>query len=63
MLILIRAEVDKKHECPVMFGRFDRSDFASGGGKKKNSFVLFIAIFQPKKKEKKNRLNLSFRFF
>lgn len=51
MLILIRAEVDKKHECPVMFGRFDRSDFASGGGKKKNSFVLFIAIFQPKKKQ------------
>lgn len=59
MLSLIRAEVDKKHECPVMFGRFDRSDFASGGGKKKNSFVLFIAIFQPPK----NRLNLSFRFF
>lgn len=51
MLSLIRAEVDKKHECPVMFGRFDRSDFASGGGKKKNSFVLFIAIFQPKKKQ------------
>lgn len=50
MLSLIRAEVDKKHECPVMFGRFDRSDFASWGGKKKNSFVLFIAIFQPKKK-------------
>lgn len=45
MLILIRAEVDKKHECPVMIGRFDRSDFASGGGKKKNSFVLFIAFF------------------
>lgn len=45
MLILIRAEVDKKHECPVMIGRFDRSDFASGGGKKKKSFVLFIAIF------------------
>lgn len=51
MLSLIRAEVDKKHECPVMFGRFDRSDFASWGGKKKNSFVLFIAIFQPKKKQ------------
>lgn len=51
MLILIRAEVDKKHECPVMIGRFDRSDFASWGGKKKNSFVLFIAIFQPKKKQ------------
>lgn len=51
MLSLIRAEVDKKHECPVMFGRFDRSDFASGGGKKKNSFVLFIAIFQPPKKQ------------
>lgn len=51
MLSLIRAEVDKKHECPVMFGRFDRSDFASGGGKKKNSFVLFIAIFQPQKKQ------------
>lgn len=59
MSSLIRAEVDKKHECPVMFGRFHRSDFASWGGKKKNSFVLFIAIFQPKKK---NRLNLSFRF-
>lgn len=51
MSSLIRAEVDKKHECPVMFGRFDRSDFASWGGKKKNSFVLFIAIFQPKKKQ------------
>lgn len=51
MLSLIRAEVDKKHECPVMFGRFDRSDFASWGGKKKNSFVLFIAIFQPKTKK------------
>lgn len=51
MLSLIRAEVDKKHECPVMFGRFHRSDFASWGGKKKNSFVLFIAIFQPKKKQ------------
>lgn len=51
MLSLIRAEVDKKHECPVMFGRFDCSDFASWGGKKKNSFVLFIAIFQPKKKQ------------
>lgn len=51
MLSLIRAEVDKKHECPVMFGRFDRSNFASWGGKKKNSFVLFIAIFQSKKKQ------------
>lgn len=51
MLSLIRAEVDKKHECPVMFGRFHRSDFASWGGKEKNSFVLFIAIFQPKKKQ------------
>lgn len=51
MSSLIRAEVDKKHECPVMFGRFHRSDFASWGGKKKNSFVLFIAIFQPKKKQ------------
>lgn len=62
MLILIRAEVDKKHECPVMFGRFDRSDFASGGGKKKNSFVLFIAIFQPKKKQAEFVIQIFFNY-
>lgn len=60
MLSLIRAEVDKKHECPVMFGRFDRSDFASWGGKKKKFFCTLHCYFLAKKK--KNRLNLSFRF-
>lgn len=49
MLILIRAEVDKKHECPVMFGRFDRSDFASGGGKKKILLYSSLLFSSPKK--------------
>lgn len=52
MLILIRAEVDKKHECPVMFGRFDRGDFASGGGKK--IFFLYSSLlFSPPPPKKK----------
>lgn len=58
MLSLIRAEVDKKHECPVMFGRFHRSDFASWGGKKK--ILLYSSLLFSS--QKKNRLNLSFRF-
>lgn len=49
MLSLIRAEVDKKHECPVMFGRFDRSDFASGGGKKKILLYSSLLFSSPKK--------------
>lgn len=51
MLSLIRAEVDKKHECPVMFGRFDRSDFASWGGKKKKFFCTLHCYFLAKKKK------------
>lgn len=49
MFIFIRAEeVDKKHECPVMFGRFDRSDFASGGGKKKTFFYSTLLFYSKK---------------